>query len=145
MKNKIVRLVVSCYFLFLSNAGIAQTKAAEAIENSLAAQQISWNKGDVDAFMQFYWKSDSLLFVGKSGATYGWQNTLDNYKKSYPDKAAMGSLSFTLLKIEKLSNKCYSVVGKWHLSRLKDEIGGHFTLLWKKIEGKWLIVQDHSS
>ena len=129
---------------FIANS-FAQNKPADIIENSLAVQQISWNKGDIDAFMQFYWKSDSLLFLGKSGPTYGWQNTLNNYKKGYPDKATMGSLDFKILKIEKLSKSTYQVVGKWHLSRVKDEVGGYFTLLWKKINRQWVIVQDHTS
>jgi ketosteroid isomerase-like protein len=138
-------LVLIFVFVVFAMTSFAQSKAAEEIENSLAAQQISWNKGDIDAFMQYYWKNDSLLFIGKIGPTYGWQNTLDNYKKGYPDKATMGSLDFKIVKIEKLSKKIYQVVGKWHLSRMKDEVGGYFTLLWKKIDGRWLIVQDHTS
>lgn len=138
-------LLLSLALLFFIAVSVAQNKPADIIENSLAAQQISWNKGDIDAFMQYYWKSDSLLFIGKSGPTYGWQNTLDNYKKGYPDKATMGSLDFKILKIEKLSKSTYQVVGKWHLSRVKDEVGGYFTLLWKQINGQWVIVQDHTS
>ncbi len=138
-------LLLSLALLFFIAVSFAQNKPADIIENSLAAQQISWNKGDIDAFMTYYWKSDSLLFLGKSGPTYGWQNTLNNYKKGYPDKATMGSLDFKILKIEKLSKKTYQVVGKWHLSRVKDEVGGYFTLLWKKINGQWVIVQDHTS
>lgn len=138
-------LVFSFAFIFFATTSFAQDKAAEIIENSLALQQIAWNKGDIEAFMQYYWKDEALLFLGKSGPTYGWQNTLDNYKKGYPDKATMGSLDFKIVKIEKLSKKIYQVVGKWHLSRMKDEVGGYFTLLWKKIDGQWVIVQDHTS
>ena len=141
--KKIITLSIAMLLFIV--VGFAQNKPADIIENSLAAQQIFWNKGDIDAFMQYYWKSDSLLFLGKSGPTYGWENTLDNYKKGYPDKATMGSLDFKILKIEKLSKTTYQVVGKWHLSRMKDEVGGYFTLLWKKINGQWLIVQDHTS
>lgn len=141
--KKIITLSIA--MLFFVVVGFAQNKPADIIENSLAAQQIFWNKGDIDAFMQYYWKSDSLLFLGKSGPTYGWENTLNNYKKGYPDKATMGSLDFKILKIEKLSKTTYQVVGKWHLSRIEDEVGGYFTLLWKKISGQWLIVQDHTS
>ena len=96
MKNIILFTVAMLCF---TASCLAQTKAAEAIENTLAAQQIAWNKGDLDSFMQYYWKSDSLLFLGKSGPTHGWQNTLNNYKKGYPDKATMGSLDFKILKI----------------------------------------------
>lgn len=132
-------------FLGLVFQGISQSKAQQQILGLLAAQDEAWNKGDIEGFMQTYWKNDSLMFIGKSGATYGWQNTLNNYKKGYPDTSAMGKLKFTLISIQKLSRKYYSVVGKWHLQRTKGDLQGHFTLLMRKIRGKWVIVQDHSS
>jgi ketosteroid isomerase-like protein len=95
--------------------------------------------------MQTYWKSDSLLFVGKNGPKYGWQTTLDNYRKSYPDKAAMGILSFDIKQIQIISSQDAFVLGAWHLKREKDEPQGYFTLLLKKINGEWKIVADHSS
>ncbi len=112
----------------------------------LLQQQNSWNKGDIPAFMNGYWRSDSLMFVGKSGVTYGWENTLKNYQKSYPNAETMGKLHFTVLKLEILDKKNAFLVGKWHLTRPeKGDVGGHFTLFWKKIKGKWCIVADHSS
>ncbi len=126
-------------------AGLAQSKPEWAIQQILNKQTEAWNKGDLNAFMQTYWKSDSLVFVGKSGVTYGWQNTLDNYKKGYPDKTAMGQLQFTIIRIESLSRQVYNVIGKWHLTRSIGNLQGHYTLLIKQIGGKWLIVQDHSS
>ncbi len=123
----------------------AQTKDDTAIKNILAMQSDAWNAGNLDAFMQGYWKNDSLKFIGKAGITYGWQKTLDNYKKNYPDAAAMGKLNFTILETKRLSVLYYFVVGKWNLTRTIGDIGGHFTLLFKKINKNWVIVADHSS
>ena len=95
--------------------------------------------------MGTYWQSDSLMFIGKSGVTYGWQNTLNNYKKGYPDTAAMGKLQFDILEVKRLSVMYFFVVGKWHLTRSIGDVGGHFTLLFKKVKNKWVIVADHSS
>ncbi len=136
--------LVFCFLLSLSFCH-AQNQTAAAITKTLYAQQDSWNKGDLEEFMQPYWQSDSLMFIGKSGITYGWKHTLDNYKKGYPNKDAMGKLRFTILKITQLSSRDASVIGKWNLTRSIGDIGGYFTLLWKKINGKWVIVQDHSS
>jgi len=85
------------------------------------------------------------MFIGKSGVTYGWQNTLNNYKRGYPDTSAMGKLNFTLISIQQISKKYYQVVGKWHLTRTIGNLQGHFTLLMRKIKGRWYIVSDHSS
>ena len=80
-----------------------------------------------------------------NGVKWGWQETLNNYKKSYPDTVAMGKLSFDIIKIEKLSGKYYYVVGKWMLKRSIGDLSGHYNLLLKKINGAWKIVADHSS
>lgn len=125
------------------NAQTTRDKAdiLELLEN----QRQGWNKGDMDSYMQGYWKSDSLLFVGKNGPTYGWQKTLDNYKKGYPDKSAMGFLTFGIKKVEFLAKDKAFVLGSWNLKREKDEPKGFFTLLLRKIDGEWKVVVDHSS
>ena len=116
-----------------------------AILKVLEDQRLAWNRGDLDGYMQGYWHSDSLLFVGKSGPKYGWQTTLNNYKKGYPDKAAMGQLTFDILKVDLLDKTNAFVLGAWNLKREKDAPGGYFTLLLRKIKGAWLVVADHSS
>lgn len=131
--------------LLFSPAASAQSKDETAIRNLLEQQRQAWNTGDIEKFMDGYWQSDSLMFVGKSGVTYGWQNTLDNYKKGYPDTAAMGKLKFDILEVKRLSVLYFFVVGKWHLTRGVGDVGGHFTLLFKKVKNKWVIVSDHSS
>lgn len=128
-----------------STAWAQSAKDKTAILTVLENQRQAWNKADMDAYMQGYWKNDSLLFVGKSGPTYGWQKTLDNYKKGYPDKSAMGFLTFGIKKVEFLAKDVAFVLGSWNLKRDKDEPKGYFTLLLKKIDGQWKVVADHSS
>jgi hypothetical protein len=100
-------------FLLQTVASTAQAPDESAIRALLHTQTEAWNRGDIEGFMQTYWKSDSLMFIGKSGITWGWQKTLDNYKRSYPDKAAMGTLSFDIIQVKALSKDYYSVTGKW--------------------------------
>lgn len=126
-------------------ATYAQSNDQTAIKNAMDEQLAAWNAGDIDRFMGTYWQSDSLMFIGKSGVTYGWQKTMENYKKNYPDTAAMGKLKFDILETKRLSVLYFFVVGKWHLTRSIGDIGGHFTLLFKKVNDKWVIVADHSS
>jgi ketosteroid isomerase-like protein len=129
-----------------ASAGFAQNgKDEKDIRDLLARQTQAWNQGNIEAFMKGYWESDSLLFIGKSGVTHGYQNTLANYKKGYGDTAKMGKLFFELLEVRKLSGEYYWVVGKWFLKRSVGDIGGHYTLLFRKIKGRWVIVADHSS
>jgi ketosteroid isomerase-like protein len=111
----------------------------------LEKQTLAWNRGDIENFMEGYWESDSLLFIGKSGVTNGWKKTLENYKKGYPDTSSMGKLSFDILIVKQLSPDYFNVVGKWHLKRSIGDLQGHYTLIFRRIGGKWVIVQDHSS
>ena len=124
---------------------IAQSKDELAVRNILQQQTTSWNTGNIESFMQGYWHNDSLMFIGKSGITYGWQKTLDNYKKNYPDASAMGKLDFTIIEMKKLSPQYYFVVGRWHLARIAGDLSGYFNLLFKKMGNTWFIITDHSS
>jgi ketosteroid isomerase-like protein len=137
-------IVIIASFVLSVNLN-AQIKDKAAILKVLKEQTVAWNKGDVEAFMKGYWQNDSLMFIGKSGITYGWQKTLTNYKTNYPDTTSMGKLDFTILEVKSLSPVNCFVVGKWHLARSIGDLSGHFTLLFKKIKGSWFIVADHSS
>ena len=143
--QKIFSTLIASLILFGPTISFAQTKDEMTIRTILQTQETNWNNGALESFMEGYWKNDSLMFIGKSGITYGWQKTLDNYKNGYPDMAAMGKLHFTLLQLKPLSPDFYFVVGKWYLQRSIGDLHGHFTLLFKKINGKWFIVADHSS
>lgn len=133
--------------LFMPVLSSAQAKgnAEASIRNLLAHQVDAWNRGDLQGFMQGYWNNDSLVFIGKNGFTYGWHSTLANYRKGYPDTAAMGKLHFDLLELKRISGKAYFVAGKWKLTRSIGNAGGAFSLLFRKIAGRWYIVADHSS
>ncbi len=140
MKNILLFL-----FLLLASVAYAQSAAEKTIRSIMADQERAWNRADLEGFMDGYWRSDSLRFIGSRGLTYGWQQTLDNYKKSYPGPEAMGQLKFTILSVEILSKRSAYVIGKWELTREAGNLSGHYTLLWKKMKGKWVIVADHSS
>ncbi|MBI2968556.1 MAG: nuclear transport factor 2 family protein [Bacteroidetes bacterium] len=111
----------------------------------LQNQQDAWNRGDLEGFMQGYWESDSLKFIGKKGLTCGWKNILDNYRKSYPDKNAMGKLAFEITSVEFPGENSALAIGKWNLYRETDTLKGYFSLVWKKSGEKWVIIADHSS
>ena len=131
--------------LLINISAFAQSKDELKIRAILKAQEAAWNKADLRAFMKGYWENDSMLFMGKKGPTYGYTATLNNYLKSYPDTAHTGHFTSTLVSVKKLSRKYYIVVGQWHLKRSAGDVGGYYSLLFRKIKGQWLIVMDHTS
>jgi hypothetical protein len=138
-------VLLTLFFNCLNNVTAQQSHDEQTIRAMLQRQNEAWNSGSIDSFMVGYWNSDSLLFIGKNGVTKGYQNTLTNYKKSYSDTAKMGKLQFTIVEVRKLSAKYYWVLGKWYLTRSVGDVGGYYTLLFRKIKGRWVIVADHSS
>jgi uncharacterized protein (TIGR02246 family) len=116
-----------------------------AINAVLNAQQSAWNRGDVDAFLLGYWHSNDLTFSGSSGVSRGWDAVLARYKKNYPDRAAMGQLDFSELEFRFLGPDAALVLGRWHLKREKEDLGGVFTLVWQRFPDGWKIIHDHTS
>ena len=136
-------LLLTCIIISLTSK--AQTNDEKIIRNMLADQISFWNKGDIPSFMKGYWENDSLVFIGKNGPTYGFNNTLRNYQKNYPNKDYMGVLNFDIISVQPIEKDHYFVIGKFMLQRKVGDASGHFTLIFKRINGVWKIVSDHSS
>jgi ketosteroid isomerase-like protein len=129
---------------FLGSTSFAAETGAE-IRAVLEAQQDAWNQGDIDAFMNGYWRSDQTVFVSGDDVTRGWQEVLERYQKKYSDRAKMGTLTFSDLEITPMSNDSAVALGSWKLKRANDEPHGRFTLIFRKFPEGWRIVHDHTS
>ena len=140
MKKILLLLFLSAYLPIC-----AQESFEQAARLILQQQEKDWNKGNIDGFMQSYWNSDSLLFVGKNGPVYGYAATLANYHKNYPDTMAMGKLHFNLLSLRSVGTDHGFVLGQFVLTRRNDRPTGYFTLWFRKINGTWKIISDHTS
>ena len=140
-------------FCFLAGAILGSTSIlaeqsnaiSSEIESVLRAQQEAWNRGNIDAFMNGYSRSDATVFVSSDEVTRGWQKVLDRYKQKYSDRAKMGMLTFSNLEITGLSNDSAVVLGSWKLKRASDEPHGRFTLIFRRFPDGWKIVHDHTS
>jgi ketosteroid isomerase-like protein len=130
----------------LRGSAFAQTSTDDANIRIILANQVNqWNRGNIDGYMVGYWENDSLIFIGKNGPTYGYKATLDRYRLAYPDLTRMGQLTSTVIKVRLLSPEWAYVTGQWQLKRTVGDLGGYYTLLLRKINGEWVIVEDHSS
>jgi uncharacterized protein (TIGR02246 family) len=123
----------------------ARGSDGDAIRAVLSAQDAAWNRGDVDAFLLGYWHSPELTFSGSSGVSRGWDGVLARYKRTYPDRAAMGQLDTSELEFRFLGPDAALVLGKWRLKREKGDIGGVFSLVFQRFPEGWKIIHDHTS
>lgn len=142
-----VFILIFCLHCTVRNGDQVSQNDISIISNNMQEQEDAWNEGDLEGFMEHYWKSDSLRFIGKNGLNYGWQNTLDNYKKSYKSKEEMGRLKFTNKSLDFVGEHTIFVIGEWKLTRADGlgDLGGMYSLIWEQKNGKWVITTDHSS
>lgn len=121
--------------------------AREAIRAVLMRQQDAWNAGDIEAFMSDYVQSDTLRFTSGATVRYGWDSAMERYLTTYPDRDAMGSLTFSDLTIDVLAPDWALVFGAWHLKRggSYPDIGGRYTLLMHREPEGWNVLYDHTS
>jgi len=136
--------LVSVFFLLSCTHNINVEDDKKAIVAALNKSAEDWSTGNIEAYMEVYWKSVKLQFIGADGITYGWQTTLDNYKKRYPTKDHTGKLIFEVLNVNFLAKDVYSLTGKYFLERKVGLASGIFTLIFKKIDNKWTIISDHT-
>ena len=148
MNRLFIAFTVSLMFLVSCadhNSGAGKTEILAA----MASQEKAWNNGDIDGFMQGYWKNDSLMFISGDHVSYGWQQVTDNYKAKYGSKELMGDLTFEIIRLEQLSSTAYVMIGSWKLDRHVGEentvIQGKYSLIWRLVDGNWVIVIDHTS
>ena len=153
MERYAIRLILLTFVLLLLAAQGTRLLAAgdshegdrTAILKDLEAQRASWNAGDIDAFLDAYWHSPDLTFAGSNGITRGWDGVKARYKKNYADRDAMGHLEFTDLEFRFPGQDAALVLGHWHLTRAKGDIGGVFSLVWQRFPEGWRIIHDHTS
>lgn len=138
-------LVIAFLCLFALPATAQTASDRDTILAVMQRQVAAWNSGDIPGFMAGYAQSDSLRFASGGKVTYGWQTMLERYRKGYPTKAAMGTLTFTGIDVSLLSPDAALVFGTWRLKRDNDEPWGLFSLLFRKRSGLWRIVHDHTS
>jgi ketosteroid isomerase-like protein len=138
--------LASALTLPLSAQTLASTDEA-AIRTVLSSQAADWNRGDMDAYAKGYKDSPSILFLGKT-VRRGYAEMIASYRKNYPNRAAMGSLTFTNLEVHLLDAHFAAAIGNFHLERSAAGGGnavGLFSLVLEKTPAGWKIILDHSS
>lgn len=139
---------IAAIFLFatLSTAGCCPQHVPELeVHRQLDAQAAAWNRGDIDGFMDAYWRDPRLSFSSGGQTTLGWEQTRQRFRTRYPDAAAMGNLRFDYEEIRRAGRGAVLVRGRWRLDRAAGPVGGNFSVLFERIAGRWLITHDHTS
>lgn len=108
----------------------------------LDKQDDAWSAGDIDTFMETYWKSPELRFASGGKVSHGWETTREGYYTRYPNPDVMGRLISGDHEVDVLSPKAAVVHGSWKLEREGEPASGLYTLVFKKIDGDWVITSD---
>jgi len=122
-----------------------QAENQSAVLRVLQLQQINWNRGDIERFMDGYWRSHDTVFISGDTVTRGWQTVHDRYRSKYPNAEKMGQLTFSNVEVHMFGYDGAFVFGRWELERGSDTPHGRFTLVFRKTSDGWKIVHDHTS
>jgi len=139
----LIIVFISSIFLFSGTDSVNNMK--KQISIVLDDSEAGWNSGDIERYMECYHKSDKMRFAGNGSFNFGWENTLKRYKKGYPDKKAMGKLTFSDVDITILSDDAAYIFGRWTLHYPDKKRTGLYTLVMRKFKEGWRIIHDHSS
>ncbi len=139
-----MKILLPILLLLLAPLARAADPVGE-IKTLVSRQTEAWNRGDIDGFMQGYWQSNELRFASDGTVTRGWKATLHRYKKRYPDRETMGTLTLTVDEVTLLAPDAAIAFGKWELARSQDHPSGLFTLVLRRLPEGWRIVADHTS
>ena len=143
-----VSLIIVLAVIFSAKAGSQQSTSKAELPPVIAVlrqQEAAWNDGDINRFMEHYWKTDKLTFSSGGTTTRGWENTLNNYRRRYPTKEKMGKVRFDNLEVFPLGETAALVLGRYFLERKPEPLQGNFSLVFQKIDGRWVIIHDHTS
>jgi beta-aspartyl-peptidase (threonine type) len=146
----LLALVLAACAISIGDRAYDDEESAEdtrrAILRVLDDQANAWNRGDLEGFMEGYWESPELVFTSGGRVQRGWQTTLDRYRATYGSGTdTMGRLSFFDVEIHPAGDSSAWVLGRWALDREGQDLGGVFTLVFRRFGSHWLIVHDHTS
>jgi ketosteroid isomerase-like protein len=138
-------VLVFCFVASPAQSAKEKERIQRDIRTVMDRQVAAWNRGNIEGFMDGYWRSPELLFVSGDNVSRGWQTTLDRYKKGYDSRSKMGTLTFSDVEVTVISRDAAVVLGSWALERENDRPHGKFTLTFRKLKPGWRIVIDHTS
>lgn len=131
--------------VLIQSGGCSRPHPVGLIRNTLQTQADAWNDGDIERFMRDYVHSEELTFVSDGDIHRGWNAACERYRTRYPDRSAMGRLTFSELEVRMLGRQAALVVGRWRVDRDVRPVAGRFTLVMEIRAGRWRIVHDHTS
>lgn len=146
VRTWVCAIVIGVSGVASADAGTQPPARVGEVRAVLERQVEAWNRGDLESFMEGYWRSGELTFFSGGSKMGGWDATLERYRQRYQkDGHAMGRLEFPALDVKLFGRDAALVRGEWLLKRDRESLSGLFTLVLQRVGGAWKIVHDHTS
>ena len=127
---------------------VAAAAQTADVEKAMRDSEAAWNRGDLETFASYYDDSPQTTFIGREVTRGGTKAILDRYRRGYPTREAMGTLTFSELEVRPLAEGLALMTGRFALKRTAaggGDSSGRFTLIWKRTAAGWKIIHDHTS
>ncbi len=116
------------------------------LRQTLDAQVSGWNAGAPDKATSVYYDSPEMLWVNRTGIRKGYDLVRASYQRTPAERSRMGTYSYEPLHTDRLSRDCVFLVIRWKIeSNGRTTMGGVTSMVWKRINKKWVIAAEHAS
>ena len=140
-------VISALWMVVISTSCASESKMIAAAKELDRKYMEAFNKADLDAYMETYWKSpEALTYLPTQMEVRGWNDMRDASKAFFESvKGAKGEFVESNYKV---AGEYVIGWGKW-LITLPDSAGtqirGRYTDVKAKRDGKWVYILDHGS
>ncbi len=124
---------------------LLQNQSTISIKAMIDAQGKAWNSGNLGAYMAYYWRSSKTKHIFNEQVSVGWEAIDGRLRAMFANPALMGKISYRDLEIDVITKDMATAEARWRYEHDNLAMDGYFTLIVRKIDGRWLIVHDHAS
>jgi uncharacterized protein (TIGR02246 family) len=133
---------------FYESVSAQDSDDVKAVTEVLMAEAKAIETGDLETLDRLWSHDESVLIFESGGADKGWKSYRDHHLA--PELKAFKNTKYTVSDVAvKVDGKTAWATFKYALSadykERKIESNGVGTMVFEKIEGKWLIVHSHTS
>ncbi|MEE4212179.1 MAG: nuclear transport factor 2 family protein [Parvularcula sp.] len=140
-KTFVLVLAVMMLPLGLASAQDVRAEVAAVLDEQVA----DWNSGDIEGYLDHLHKGERTRHIIGAQEVVGFEAIRQGYLERNPDPEKLGRISYRDLDVTPLGEDAALAFAHWTFEIGEMERHGVFTLLFEKIDGRWLVTHDHTA
>jgi len=145
-RRSVQRLLLACLVTLGCTQAHAQDNPEADVATAILTLEISWNSGDMAAYLAQYQQDDTLSLTFGNTVVKGWEALDTLFRASYPDPIAMGRFTLDHVDVRMLTDETAIAYGNFtHVFPHETVKGGFSHVLTRNDQGQWIIQHERTS